>query len=125
MTHGNAEIFGPICAYGCKELRLLLLCYLEFVSEKLIFFLFCIPLFPCVRIHYILRCFTLLSPLPEGKQSHKTLTIIALDTSIVSLICRALSKHHISASDIALSGKDGTINRRMPPVMCGKQFQFL
>lgn len=120
MTHGYAEIFGPICAYGCKDLRLLLLCYLEFVSEKLIFFF--ISLFPCRRIYYILRYFTLASPLPKGKQSHKTLTIIA---SIVSLLCLALSKYHISECDIALSGKDGKINRRMPPAMCGKHFQSL
>lgn len=85
-------------------------------------FLFCISLFLCIRIYYILRCFMLPSPLPKGKPHHRALTIIALDTSIVTLISWALSMHHISVCDTALSGKDSKINRRMPPAMLKNSF---
>lgn len=141
MTHGYAEIFGPICASGCTELRLPLLWYLEFVSEKLAFPLFyvvclfvCISWFSCVGIDFILRQCPLPSPLPKdsrhkaGKSGHslpRSLPVAALEASAVRLMCQALSKHQRCMHATALAAKDGEINRRMSPAGCGKPFLVL
>lgn len=137
MTHGYAEIFGPICASGCTELRLPLLWYLEFVSEKLAFPLFyvvcmfvCISRFSCVGIYFILRqC-----PLPKdsshragksGHSLHKSLAVTALVASTVRLMCQALSKHQLCVYTTALAGKYYKINRRTSQAGCGRPFLVL
>lgn len=119
-------------------MRLSLLWYLEFVSEKLAFPFFyvvclfvCISRFSCVGIYFILRQCLLPCPLPRdsshkaGKSGHsvaKGSPVTAREASTVRLMCQALSKHQHCVYATALAGKDCEINRKMSPAGCGNPF---